>query len=367
MIRVLHILWSAHFGGIEKLVFDLATVQIKCLTLQVEIFFGRKEGEFLERFQEAGFMCYSARLNSGYDVSPWKCFHAIRLFKKYDILHFHSFNPLLSICAVISGKKIIYTEHGNFGFGRKKNLTDYLKGFLLKRFLNSYVDYISFNSQFTKECAERRYGLNSVRRSVVYNGIAFKKDNVPSGGIPELILQKLHGKFIVGTTSRFAGFKRIDRLIQAFAKFQGNKDTVLLLVGDGILRSELERLVEDLGLSKKTIFTGFRNNVREFQNLMDVCVFPSENEPFGLVAVETLSLGKPTIVFWDGGGILEVVGNFVKDDVVGDIFNLAHRLEYYYVKKDKLTKLSQKRKEYARKFDICNMSEEFTVIYEVLT
>lgn len=366
MIRILHIIWSAHFGGIGKLVLDLATTQLKDSEIQLGILICKKEGEFLEKFQEARLNCHFLYLNNGYDISPWKYLNALRIFRGYDILHFHGFNLFLAVCAGISRKKIIYTEHGLFGFGRKRNRADYIKAFFLKRFLNCSVDYISFVSQFTKRIAEKRYGLDGIEKSVIYNGIALKKDPIFCNGIEETILERIHGKFILGTTSRFAGFKRIDRLIQAFADFQINKDTVLLLVGDGILKDELERLVKQKGLSDKTIFTGFRCNIRVFQSLMDVCVFPSENEPFGLVAVETLSLGKPTIVFKDDGGIVEVVGDFSQDDVIEDIPHLVQRLERYYKNRNEIICLSQSRIEYSRRFDIYNMVAQFKNIYEGL-
>ena len=365
-MRILHILWSAHFGGIERLVLDLATDQSTDHEEQTGILFGSEEGKggFLKAFREAGLKCFFLHLNSGYDLSPRKYLSAFRTFREYDILHFHSFNPLLAACAVISDKKIVYTEHGNFGFGRGKTWADSIKTLLLKMFLKSGVDYITFNSKFTKQLAQKRYGLDSVKSSVVYNGIDSKMNSISTAGVEKSILQKIRGKFVIGTTSRFVGSKRIDRLIHAFADFQIDKDTVLLLLGDGALKDELEQLIEHLRLSGKIVFTGFRHNVREFQDLMDVCVFPFENEAFGLVAVETLSLGKPTIVFRDGGGIVEVIGGFSQDDVVEGISQLVERLEFYFYSRDEITKQAQGRKEYSKKFAINRMAAELDAIYK---
>lgn len=347
------------------MVLDLATTQSKHPELHIEILFCKQEGEYLDKFREAGINCHFLQLNSGYDVSPWKYLRALRIFRGHDILHFHHFNPLLMLCGVISGKWMIYTAHG-FPGRQKMKWTDHMEVFFLKKILNSYVAYITFNSQFTKQRVEKLYGLDAVRRSVVYNGISFEKEPQTFTGIEESILQKTRGKFIIGTTSRFVGFKRIDRLIQAFSDFQKNKDSVLLLVGDGPLRNELEQLIKQLRLTDKSIVTGFRPNVQEFQGMMDVCVFPSENEPFGLVAVEALSLGKPVIVLKDGGGITEVVGGFSKDDVVEDLPHLVHRLEYYYNNKNEMH-LSQDRINYAEKFNIDNMVTQFTAIYKEVT
>jgi len=366
MIHVLHILWAAHIGGIERLVLDLATAQSKNPKIHVDIFFGKRVGDFLLKFQESGFKCHSAYLKSGFDLSPWKYFGTLRVFQNYDILHFHNFNPLLFVSAELSGKRIVYTEHGNFGFGRRKTWRDSTKNFFLKRFLNYCVDYISFNSQFTKQIAENRYGLKSVPRAVIYNGIAFKNVAQSMNITEDHIIEKIRNKFIIGTIARFVGYKRIDRLIEAFTDFQEDKNTILLLVGDGILRGELERLTKELKISDKTIFTGFRLNVQEFVKLMDVCVFPSENEPFGLVAIEALSLGKPAIVFKDGGGFVEVVSGFSQENVVEDISDLVQRLEYYYKNRDEIIEYSQNRIFYAMKFDISNMADQFSNIYETL-
>ena len=366
MIRVLHILWSAHFGGIERLVLDLVSAQSNHTQIEVGVLFGTTKGEFLGKFRAAGMNCHFLGLNSGHDISMRKYFNAVRIFQQYDILHVHSASPLLIACATISSKTIISTLHSGFGFGRKKTWHDPMKSIFVRWFLNYRVDYISFNSQYTKKVAESRYGLNGVRKSVVYNGIDFKEHFISTTGIENSLLQELRGKFVVGTVSRFKRVKRIDRLVEAFADFQRSKDTILLLVGDGPLRDELKRLVGQLKLDRKSIFTGFTHNVREFQSLMDVNVFPSESETFGLVAVEALSLGKPTIVFGDGGGIAEVVGHFSQDDVVHDIRHLVNRLEYYYDNRSELVRLAQDRIQYAHNFNIDNTAARFSAIYKEL-
>lgn len=365
MLRILHVLWNARFGGIQRLALDLASVQFTDSNKKVAMLFGNEEGkgEFLEEIGEIGLNCHFLGLKSGFDSSPWKYLKAIRIFQSYDILHFHVFNPMIAVAAVLSGRKIVYTFHGVFGFGRKRKKTERLNEYAEKVFVNRFVDYATFNSIFSKRIAQQRFGLHRVENSVIYNGSRM----LPAGTVPKFserkVWEQTKGKFIVGTSSRFAGFKRIDRLIKAFFDFQKEKDAVLLLVGDGALKSQLQNMVQKIQLSEKTIFTGYKKNVREYQGLMDVCVFPSENEPFGLVAVEALSLGKPTIVFNDGGGITEVVAGLSKDDIVDDISQLVDRLNFYYYNREEIEKNVKKRIEYSKKFDINNMSEEFEVIY----
>jgi len=99
---------------------------------------------------------------------------------------------------------------------------------------------------------------------------------------------------------------------------------------------------------------------------MDVCVFPSTTETFGLVAIETLFLGKPTIVFKDGGGITEIINGINKEDIVSDEIELVARLIYYFDNNVAISNGMKKRINYAKQFSIENMAEEFNVVYSQL-
>lgn len=363
-MRILHVVGPARFGGIERLVLDLATAQMKGKAADIGVLFTMGEGEFLEHYVKAGLKCHSANLSSGYDFSPWKFLDAKSICRRYDVIHMHSFNPLLAISAVASSRPVIFTEHGNFGFGRKIGSGEKLKAWMMKRFLNRRVSHVTFNSHFTAGVAEKRYGLSSVRRDVVYNGVAIGAIRATTNGLDESVRQSLRGKFVVGTASRFAGFKRIDRLVRAFSIFSRDKNDVrLLLVGDGALRDPLENLVKSENIPDKTIFAGYRANVHDFMDAMHVCVFPSEGEPFGLAAVEALLLGKPVVIFRDGGGLAEIISGISDADVVNDEHGLALRLDYYYERKDEMAGLVPIQRAHGAKYDIQKTADHFQGIY----
>ncbi len=366
-MKVLHIVGSGGFGGIERLVLDIARIQ-KRDGWEVGILFSEVEEKALGKFTEAGLECFSAGLRNGYDILPSKYFHVRSLCQDCDIVHLHSYNPLFVAAAVRSHRPLIFTMHGNnLGLGRKFGWSDRIKTRLLRRFLNRHVNFVAYNSNFTKTMSESWYGLRDVERLTVYNGVDLASIRKSVGTPGPALSGRIQGKFVVGTSSRFAGFKRIDRLIEGFAVFQQDKpDALLLLVGDGILRQEFERRIGDLGISDKTVFTGYRENVHDFQRVMDVCVFPSENEPFGLAAVETLSLGKPTIIFADGGGLVEIVAGCVPDDIVADINGLVNRLDHYYLNRETISHDSAYRRDYAARYDIHATVLEYSRIYQNL-
>ncbi len=365
MVKILHVIGSARIGGIEKLVLDLISVQIENPDLISEVLIGKRIGDFLEKFENLNTNCYFANISGGYDINIKKYFRVFKLYKKYDVIHFHGFNVLMILMSIFAKKKNVYTEHGNFGFGRKKKKSDTINNFLKKIILNKFIHFLSFNSDFTKSVAIRRFGLKNVKSKVIPNGISFSI-NSDHKIIENKILYKIGKRFVIGTSTRFAGFKRIDRLVKAFSGFKYKSESILLLVGDGPLRKDIENLVNELGLRNNVIFTGFKTNISDYQSIMDVCVFPSQNEPFGLVAVETLNLGKPTIAFTDGGGIKDIIKNISEEDVVENIKSLSERLNYYFQNRFEINKKRKERIEYSKSYDIKVMENTFFQIYQNL-
>ena len=359
--RILHVLNSGGMGGVERLVLDLARAQKSDPALTVAVFFVQTAaGDFEPRFRALGVPIHAMGLRSGRDLSPVKYRRAVTLLRQFDIIHMHTFNALVALAAVRAGAAVIYTMHGVLAHGRRMRVSDRVNATILRWFLNRRVDLITHNSRATQALAGQRYGLEHVPNQVVYNGIAFDAAAEPADGLDADIAAAIAGRFVVGTSTRFATFKRIDRLIDGFALLaRRHPEARLLLVGDGVLRPELEAQVARLGLAAQTLFAGFRANVRPYQQAMSVCVFPSASEPFGLVAVEALALGKPVLVFADGGGMVEVVAPCAADDVVADVEALARRLDYYATHPAELMAGTGARHDYARRFDISRTALEF--------
>jgi glycosyltransferase involved in cell wall biosynthesis len=68
-----------------------------------------------------------------------------------------------------------------------------------------------------------------------------------------------------------------------------------LLVGDGELRPDLERQVNELGIARRTVFTGARADIPALLKTMDVFLFPSHFEGLGLAVVEAQAAGLPIV------------------------------------------------------------------------
>lgn len=103
--------------------------------------------------------------------------------------------------------------------------------------------------------------------------------------------------FVIGHVGRFSHQKNHVFLLDIFAAVLKRREkAVLLLVGDGSLRPEIEKRVCTLGISGKVIFTGVRSDVPALMQAMDVFVFPSLYEGLGIVAVEAQAAGLPSFL-----------------------------------------------------------------------
>ncbi len=357
-IKVLHILWSASMGGIGRVVINLCNAQLRNDHLSIGVLVAKSEGELLPQLKTLGIKIHEPGFIKGNDKSKEVLLNCKKTFEEYDILHFHSFNPSLAKLAVKSKKKIIYTEHGNFAFGRKMTIKDYIVRYFQQIFLNKQVNFITFNSEFSKNTSLKRFGLQKVKNKVVYNGCADLKKSLSINNF-----QRTKDEILITTIGRLAIVKRIDRLLNAFSLFD-HHNTRLLIVGEGPLKEELENISREKDITKDTVFTGIKDSQSILQ-ISDICVFPSQNEAFGLVAIEAYQQGKPVIVFADGGGLPELVNQIEPELIVNSESELAILLEKM-IKEINLFNTDEKiilRKTFARKFTIEKMESELYSIY----
>src|SRR6185312_11626204 len=80
----------------------------------------------------------------------------------------------------------------------------------------------------------------------------------------------------------------------------------LLLVGEGPDLPKVQCKIRELGLEEKVLFLGKQDDIAQVISLADVLLLPSEKESFGLVALEAMACGVPTIGSI-AGGIPELV------------------------------------------------------------
>lgn len=103
--------------------------------------------------------------------------------------------------------------------------------------------------------------------------------------------------------------KGVQNLIAAMPKILNSyHDAKLVIAGKGGMIDELRAEAHNLGIDNKVYFTGYLDSkaVQKMYKCADVAVFPSTYEPFGIVALESMLSGTPTVVS-DVGGLNEII------------------------------------------------------------
>ena len=111
----------------------------------------------------------------------------------------------------------------------------------------------------------------------------------------EFLKEELHIKnseMVIGFCGRLVEQKNINFLLDIFQVMQKKRDNIkLLLVGDGVLRKNFEKKIEEYNLKKKVILVGAVNNVEDYMQAMDCFILPSLFEGFGIVLLEAQAAG----------------------------------------------------------------------------
>ena len=118
--------------------------------------------------------------------------------------------------------------------------------------------------------------------------------------------------------SNFRPVKRVQDVIEVFARVACVLPARLMLIGDGPDRSAAEQLALHYKVQDRIHFVGKQDNVNELLPLADLMLMPSQMESFGLAALEAMACSVPTIATRVGG-----VPELIDDQYNGMLFDIG--------------------------------------------
>lgn len=339
-IHVMHILPSLETGGMENGVVNLAnridknkfTISICCLN---------GLGPLTERLQDN---IKVINLNQ----KPGKAWilpvSLSKIFRQHTVDIIHTHNSFAGIYGILGGKLfsrciILHGEHG---------MIDFMDGYRkrLKKFICSFTDRVTTVSEGLKEDVHAMWGIPEEKIVVIQNGVdreKFRKINISTIRDIKKSLNIMENEIILGTVGRLSDQKNYPFLLQAIKEIRSSDRKVkLVIVGEGPLRSELERMVDRLSIESNVIFLGERKDIPELLSIMDIFLFPAyKGEGIANVLLEAMSIGVP-VVSSDIKGNIEVVEN----DKTGFIFP-SNNLQIFINKINQLIDNSQLRSNFS--------------------
>jgi len=359
----MHVVYSLHPGGLEngvvnqvnRLDSDRFNPSICCLQpggiLKERV---NKDIEIVEVNHKGG--CLFLKLKN--------IFKQLRI----HIVHTHNWG---TCCDGIIGARlakvpvVIHQEHGTFvaTIGAKK------RRILAEQLVLKCVDQVMTLSNDLKEKMVEILTIPAERIKVIINGVDIekfsssmekrqKKRKELGIGIDELV---------IGTVGRLEPVKNHKMFLQAMPELMKRFPTMkAILVGDGILKTELMDMAKRLGISDKVLFPGIRNDVSDILSTMDLFVITSLTEGICNAILEAMACGLP-IIATDVGGNPEIVHNeetgllFPTKNVAG----LVRAVERMLEDEERRKGYGEKAREMVEKrFSLQRMVNEYEGLYE---
>ena len=263
---------------------------------------------------------------------------------KFDIIHAHDWLVAYAAKALKDAfdTPMCATMHATES-GRNSGIHDDTQKYIndTEWMLTYEATEVIVNSNYMKREMQRLFGLPFEKISVIPNGINMNMYNGIDKDYDFRRKFAADNEKIIMCAGRLVYEKGFQHFLAAAPKIlQGYNDSKFIVAGKGGIMDELNAQANYLGISNKVYFTGQLNykELCKMYKIADVAVFPSTYEPFGMVAIEAMYAGVPTVVS-DIGGLNEIVehgvdgmksyagnSNSIADSVLALLYD--HRLAY---------------------------------------
>ena len=240
--------------------------------------------------------------------------HIIQSGERFDILHMHDWlvafagKTLLDLFPDMTGLCTIHaTEYGR-NSGIHNDVQSYISG-VEQKLATELSRRVIVNSRYMRDEVIRLFGVNADMLDIIPNGIDPDMfDTIPV----DLSLRRCHASDqdrIVFFVGRLTYEKGVHLLMDAIPKILSRyQDVKFIIAGKGQELDTLRQRAWNMGVAHRVDFPGFlpEGDLLRMFRVVDVAVFPSLYEPFGIVALEGMVARIPIVVS-DAGGLNEIV------------------------------------------------------------
>jgi len=306
-IRILDCRDSPWVDGPGRTILQVASMvdRARCEII-IGAFCGKSHGDhaYMQEAQRLGLQLLPIIEESAFDRRVLKQIsHAIKK-ESIDILHTHDFRSHMFglLCAKMAGIPIMATCHGWIANNRKGKIYMLIDKFTL-RFFDCVIAVSDRMGRQLQEMGIRPDRIRVIRNALVLD--EYQPDRAKQEFRRELGVSD--NTRIIANIGRLSQEKGQDIFLQAAQVIlQDHQDVLFVLIGIGPEEDRLREMAKALDIEKYLVFAGYRKNMREIYNSLDLVVQSSYTEGMPNVILESLLMEVP-VVATKVGGTAEVV------------------------------------------------------------
>ncbi len=304
----------------------------------VELACNDTESKVPEIYHELGLKIHTISFSrsplSKSNITAYKQLKKLVQEGNYDIVHTHTPNASAIVrlaCRNMrkKGLKVFYTAHG-FHFYKGAPLKNWLLYYPAEKICSRWTDTIITINQEDYECAKSKM---HAKRTEIIPGVGVDLERFPNAEVDRTVVRAELGISVDAKVLIYIAElnknKNQTSLLDMIAELNKvRQDVILLLVGPGDMRSELEEKAKKLGIADKVVFAGYRKDVPQLMKSSDVCVLSSKREGLPVNLMEAMACGVP-VVAYDNRGHRTIINNGDNGFIVpyGEYVKMAEKVD----------------------------------------
>jgi glycosyltransferase involved in cell wall biosynthesis len=358
--KIIHIITTIERGGAEIQLLTLAQKQIEREN-EVEIFYLKGKPELANNFKELGVSINSTLANKSLIIQIF-LFRSL-IHKNNFLVHAHLPQAELVAASACKNKRFVITRHNFEPFWPNKPRI--ISVFLSRYTSNRAASIIAISNAIKEYSLVCKEISKKVNITVVHYGFAITNSKVTNKA--QIVHPELedHNAFKIGTIGRLVPGKNYFTMLSSI-KLTLDKipNMKFFIVGTGKSETDLKKLCKDMQIESSVIWLGKTAYVHEFLRKIDLFIFASNGEGFGLALLEAMQANKP-ILAPRNSAIPEVLGvGYLGLYPTGDHKSLADKILYVNSELRSVNELTSGFKSQLKLFDSDIMADRIIQVYE---